>query len=289
LSEVEFTSLIKEFTQNLWNVTDFQTLPPILTDFFSQRSNSSCDRTIDVSDDTTIQLFGEGIESAVRESQRAKVSADECVDMLIKADVDEDERLSQAEYAPLAVNLAFPGLSGAQLGSVQYDELDQNLKLAFGLLTGLEETVDMAGLRSSDPTVDQSNRLKEICRAIEEKVTSGLSNSTTAVYNSFIILNEKGLNATDLRTDPYKSVLDRAYSAFADDQAFKFRVAGGTRRHLAIIGSSPSSGQINSLNTTECTGLGNLTGNESCHVAFASFDLILLNEASPEALSESLS
>jgi hypothetical protein len=107
------------------------------------------------------------------------------------------------------------------------------------------------------------------------------------VYNSFLISNQNRITVSDLSLGPESIALEGAYPAFVEDQASVTSTTSDDQRKLTVIGAVPSSSQIYLIEDSTCPN-GAKDG-VVCQTVFGSFDLIALNEADPQALSESMS
>lgn len=291
LDESEFVSLIDIFTDTLWADLTFESMDPLLKDFFNKTqdlANGSlrAERVgmVNTTSGQDLTDFCAGFEEAVRKANEAIMFPQLCKIALENSDTTRDGRLSKDEYAPFVYRIAFSSLSEKQLQKVIFAELGKTIQSHFETLAGTEGEIDMPGLYEPTHSPEQEELFQKICNSVGEKaITEIQSNTTVVVYNSFIISNQKKMTGAQLSTGHERKVLVEAYTEFSQEQA---STAPDERRKLTIVGAVPGSGQIYLIEDSSCPSG---TSGTACQTAFGSFHLIVLNEAGPEALSAFIS
>jgi len=150
-----------------------------------------------------------------------------CTRYMALSDISRDDELNQVEYVRF-VNM----ISGNQWQGVSYADLPQPLRSNFDALAADVGGIDVTGSKpyqSSSVTPEQTAHLENFCQSTAEAINGAISppgptfppqNST--VYNAYIISNQDGLMAADLRIGSTRQALDDSYELFVTNNYDEF-------------------------------------------------------------------
>ena len=230
------------------------------------------------------------LELAVGQARQAFSLLSRCQSALQSANVDDNNVLTDAEYANFVYFLA-----RRSSGERAFADLPRELRDNFRTLSADDSGINVVGWDGSSISAEERTALNAVCTSTDDLLellpagadptpsptaqSGDTTTNTVTIYNGFIIGNTVGLGALDLGVSDY-SDLEDAYTAFVEETV---SLQLGNRRlflrgrRLDVIGVSPNSVEIYRVVNGVCPA--SFRGdNAKCLEAYASFDLVITDD-----------
>lgn len=233
------------------------------------------------------------LELSAIASRESEVFLDQCLGAIQLSNENQDGVLDEDEYIQFVYILAVTfGYTRNLPANLEFSNLSQVLQLNFDVLTKGEHMIEIPGWQLPNISLRVFDNFRWICQNTADvvKLVSSTDDSSTKGYNSFIISNEAGLDATQIQSSIEWEALKLAYTGLVQDQSALIKASSKRNlrgRWLAVDKVDESSIQLYQIDDTWCSS--DLIETSSCQVVFGSFDLLISNEPEPEAIAEQYS
>eukprot|EP00977_Amphora_coffeiformis_P026986 scaffold32086_cov183-Amphora_coffeaeformis.AAC.5 len=302
LIESEFGLTVDYFLGLVDSPGGFDGLDEAFRDYFEDNKGSFGGINVDGSKPTETPTAGQRLlldylcvemQSAAGRAREASSLTSRCQDAMGRANTIRDNTLTNDEYAGFAFYLA-----GRDTGGGTFTELPGDLQSNYNALRGTQLALDVSGWNGEAVSFEQREKLDFICSSTSAllgllpTVAPTLSPtdvvagpSTVTIYNGFIVGNEAGIEASELRNADI-SDLEDAYTAFVNatvNQKLGIRRLRG--RKLVLLGVSPDSIDIYRISDGACPE--SYQGDDTrCQDVYASFELLVSDEEGNDEIEE---